>query len=1231
MPPPRRRVSYSIPPPADHVPRFHLPPPGATRLGSVNPLLVPVHDNDPAPLPSPTLSRSSNHPRHRLGVASLALDTSTQLVGHGSPEGILYSGGRDGLVIAWDLGIPMKPLKRSTSTLSAPISSTRWEYMTGWGDDIIEEEMEEEDILSDGDILGDVKGSARRRRPSVSSNGAISYEGQWLTDLDAFRPGSSSRFRQSTQVHTDWVNDILLCNNNQTLMSASSDGSVKAWNPHEALVTDPTLVGMHADYARCLAKPREHNWVASGSFDRTIKLWDLGNVSASGSALLTLNPPDSTGPKASIYALAVDPLGHTILLTASADASIKLWSLASQRCLHTFTHHTDSVWSLHSTHPSLQIFYSGDKSGFVCKVDVEGCTDMSEGECVVVCQDTGDQGVSDGINQIVAMDDNLLWTASGSSSLKRWRVPQPRSVRAASLAHNTDVNPSRSGSPDSLSPAPLPSPTIYDRRTSRSLSRVRAVTVDVPSTPPSVRIPRHSYSVGTTAPVDTGVGNPNSEGTTTWYGIPYESLVRLASPDDPLFSSTFRAREADVSTLYSAASVLSVPHPFAQPQPSPMQSIFPPAAAATSHTIPRTGSPVQSEFIGHAREDTIVPVRTARAEFERREVVADAIPLESTPDEVISGGHGLVRAVVLNDRIHSLTVDTAGEVAIWDIVRGVCVGRILASDIAAADYGGGSSTASGNSGGPEHSPREALEIVRERIEGEAVVLPWSTVGTKMGVLTVHLNERCFEAELYADEAGCTLDRQRPDDQRVNLGKWALRNLFQGFIREEQRIYSRRVRGLDRPLIVTNGSPIRRLSSGSTSPASPTRSTIFTSPTLVQAIKPRTPPPSRLQPPIATKFAINQPLSPIVQSPSVAMDDSTTPVPRHVKSQTDGMAAPTNGSAHKEHDYFTVRAHRPLSSASGEPDDFSGWGGPGSAKPDGGGGTPLLAPATPNTGGFMGRLKTLGKSKKSHSDVTPTQRSTHANGTGAAATTSEASDAAAANEALTPVQSLLAGQITPPTAADGPTLALRHDIVLIIAEEHPAGWSNIYRGTVASAAEDVQALEETMPMWLLEYLLLAKAPAVPITKVGFVLLPYQSKEPGEEQLPELLNTSQSKLTASRFLRVRKLTAHVQDKLDKLSGGISAVNSPRTSPRTSIDTHSVTSVKPREDRPRPEETWEILCHDTLLPLDMTLAVVRQFIWKQGGELVMHYRRKRTLPPSPPPLPPLPPAYPGKTAGS
>jgi len=91
-------------------------------------------------------------------------------------------------------------------------------------------------------------------------------------------------------------------------------------------------------------------------------------------------------------------------------------------------------------------------------------------------------------------------------------------------------------------------------------------------------------------------------------------------------------------------------------------------------------------------------------------------------------------------------------------------------------------------------------------------------------------------------------------------------------------------------------------------------------------------------------------------------------------------------------------------------------------------------------------------------------------------------------------------LSPPSVAEGPTLPLTQGIPLLVAEERPHGWAIVYRGTVASAGNtaDVAALEDAMPVWLLEYLLLARVPPVAVVKVQFALLP------GEDTLPELVN-------------------------------------------------------------------------------------------------------------------------------
>jgi WD repeat-containing protein 48 len=183
----RRRVSYVIPPPID-VPRLlQLPPLGISRLGSIGPLLIPAGGHTTNS--ERDQQKRDGNPRHRLGVSSLVLDTSTQLAGRGAPEGILYSGGRDGMIMSWDLSIPMRKRKREHSEDGLRRIHGRWELMTGWAEDGIYEEGDDGNDLkqSDGDILGDVSASGRKRQKAKLNS--LPYEKQWETDVAAFKPG----------------------------------------------------------------------------------------------------------------------------------------------------------------------------------------------------------------------------------------------------------------------------------------------------------------------------------------------------------------------------------------------------------------------------------------------------------------------------------------------------------------------------------------------------------------------------------------------------------------------------------------------------------------------------------------------------------------------------------------------------------------------------------------------------------------------------------------------------------------------------------------------------------------------------------------------------------------------------------------------------------------------------------------------------------------------------------
>jgi len=159
---PTRRVSYVIPDPTSNPPRLQLPRLGVDRHGSTTPLLIPGQSDDaerpPTPLTAP--STPTGHPRHRLGVSSLALDTSTQLAGRPTPEGILYSGGRDGMVIAHELGI----IHKSRAHMAA-VDPHRWETLVGFHNSHTEEE------------------------PGPVAIEEVPYINAWEMDVNRFEPG----------------------------------------------------------------------------------------------------------------------------------------------------------------------------------------------------------------------------------------------------------------------------------------------------------------------------------------------------------------------------------------------------------------------------------------------------------------------------------------------------------------------------------------------------------------------------------------------------------------------------------------------------------------------------------------------------------------------------------------------------------------------------------------------------------------------------------------------------------------------------------------------------------------------------------------------------------------------------------------------------------------------------------------------------------------------------------
>ena len=398
---------------------------------------------------------------------------------------------------------------------------------------------------------------------------------------------ATSLFRSQVQAHTHWVNDIVLAQSNTALVSASSDITVKVWRPYGEDGESATTIGLHSDYVKCLASPGLHSdWVASGGLDHKIRIWDLNG---GGEKLQIAGGEDETSAKGSVYALSVrgsimasggpesivrlwDPktgkritkfVGHTdnvrdilinqdgdTIMTASSDQTIKVWSMAAGRCMHTLTMHNDSVWSLYSDHPQLSVFYSSDRSGMVAKTAVRGISDMDEGLSIAVAQE------HEGVDKLVAAG-NYIWTATSSSSINRWRdvdtaseiqAPEsPRQNRVASLA----------------SIPKIPSPSNEEPK----------------------KVIEQSNK------------------------IPFASVLRISNTAPFTIS---KVRDLETATAY----------------------------------------------LGRKPSEAMIETDPG--------IVC---PYYSLPEETIEGQNGLIKHVMLNDRKRVLTLDTTGEVMLWDLLK----------------------------------------------------------------------------------------------------------------------------------------------------------------------------------------------------------------------------------------------------------------------------------------------------------------------------------------------------------------------------------------------------------------------------------------------------------------------------------------------------------------------------------------------------------------------------------
>ena len=235
------------------------------------------------------------------------------------------------------------------------------------------------------------------------------------------------------QGHTDGVNSVAFSPDGQTLASGSYDNTIRLWDV--ATGESLKILTGHTYEVNSVSFSPEGQTLASGSGDNTVRLWDV----STGETLRTLQ-----GHTIFVLSVAFSPDGET-LASGSRDRTIRLWDVSTGETLKTLRGHTDFVHSV-SFSPDGETLASGSADNTIRLWDV------STGETLRTLQ-----GHTFSVRSVsFSPDGETLASGSSDDTIRLWDVATGRNRktlrgdmdRVLSVSFSPDGETLASGSDD---------------------------------------------------------------------------------------------------------------------------------------------------------------------------------------------------------------------------------------------------------------------------------------------------------------------------------------------------------------------------------------------------------------------------------------------------------------------------------------------------------------------------------------------------------------------------------------------------------------------------------------------------------------------------------------------------------------------------------------------------------------------------------------------------------------